>query len=275
MKVTRRFILWATMLCLLGMIGCSRETPIGKVAQDDKGGRELSKLQEVQTELTNLANRVHACNVPSYDYVASLRKKLSEMSPSERETAFGCVEDVFSRPRLRQFPLSQRENSMLAYSSIVLKLTNLFSEEMENSERVWLFLLRIIAVFDSDRVIVSAPSFDPHTPLFGLHITKGMYADAMDAEKFEAIQKGFEQNIFFVRYYHRLSAEQQKEWIARLRKAAGRKVVIYDPGNPGRETPKRPLTIPSHLPPQVQEQYREIRRNALKKAGIDPSVEGL
>lgn len=275
MKVTRRIILWATMLCLLGTIGCSRETPIGKNAQDDKGGRELSKLQEVQTELTNLANRVHACNVPSYDYVASLRKKLSEMSPSERETAFGCVEDVFFRPRLRQFPLSQRENSMMAYSSIVLKLANLFSEEFENSERVWLFLLRTIAVFDSDRVIVSAPSFDPHTPLYGLHITKGMYANAMDREKFNAVSRGFEQNTFFVRYYHRLSAEEQKEWIARLKKAAGRKVVIYDPCNPGRETPKRPLTIPSHLPPQVQEHYREIRRNALKKAGIDPSVEGL
>ena len=54
---------------------------------------------------------------------------------------------------------------MLVYSSIVLKLTNLFSEEFENPERAWAFLLRTILVFDTERDIVSAPIFDPHTPL--------------------------------------------------------------------------------------------------------------
>ena len=44
---------------------------------------------------------------------------------------------------------------------------------------------------------------------------------------------------------------------------------------PAKEPPKRPFTIPSHLPPQVQEKMREIRRDALKKTGIDPSTEGL
>ena len=207
--------------------------------------------------------------------MASLREKLSEMSYSERETAFTCVEDVFSYPRLRQFPLSQRENSMLVYSSIVLKLTNLFSEEFKKPERTWAFLLRTILVFDTERDIVSAPIFDPHTPPMGLHITKGMYVDAMDREKFNVVRRGFESSSSFIRYFYGLPAEQQKEWIDRLQNVAGRKVVIYNPDDPASEPPKRRIIIPTHLPPQVQEKMRAIRREALKKAGIDPSTEGL
>lgn len=275
MKNTKHVLFLVTLLCLVVLAGCSKEVPISKGMQDNRNERILSKLDAIQVELTNLANRVHACNVPSYDYVASLREKLSGLSPSERDTALTCVGEIFSYPRLRQFPLSQRENSMLAYSSIVLKLANLFSEELEKPEKAWAFLLRTILVFDTERDIVSAPIFDPHTPLMGLHITKGMYVDRMESKKFDAIRDGFEENPSFMKYYNRLPAEQQKEWIDRLQKVAGRKVVIYNPDDPASEPPRRRIIIPSHLPPQVQEKMRAIRREALIKAGIDPATEGL
>ena len=275
MEINKHVLFPAALLCLVVWAGCSKEAPISKGMQASENERMPSKLQAVQVELTNLANRVTACNVPSYDYVASLRKKLSDMTPVERETAFAFVEDLFSYPRLRQFPLSQRENSMTAYSSIVLKLANLFSAELEKPEKAWAFLLRTILVFDTERDIVSAPVFDPHTPPMGLSITKGMYVEAMAREKFNVVRRGFEESCYFIRYFYRLSLEEQNEWIDRLQKAAGRKVVIYNPDDPAKEPPKRPFTIPSHLPPQVQEKMREIRRDALKKAGIDPSTEGL
>ena len=275
MEINKHVLSLATLFCLVVLVGCSKEMPISKDKQGSKNERVTSKLEAVQVELTNLANRVYACNVPSYDYVTSLREKLSEMSYSERETALTCVEDVFSYPRLRQFPLSQRKNSMQAYSSIVMKLTNLFSEELEAPGKAWAFLLRTILVFDTERDIVSAPIFDPHTPPMGLHITKDMYVDAMEREKFNAVRRGFEKSSYFIRYFYRLPVEQQKEWIDRLQKVAGRKVVIYNPDDPASKPPKRRIVIPSHLPPQVQETMRAIRREALIKAGIDPATEGL
>ena len=275
MEINKHVLSLATLFCLVVLVGCSKEMPISKDKQGSKNERVTSKLEAVQVELTNLANRVYACNVPSYDYVTSLREKLSEMSYSERETALTCVEDVFSYPRLRQFPLSQRKNSMQAYSSIVMKLTNLFSEELEAPEKAWAFLLRPILVFDTERDIVSAPIFDPHTPPMGLHITNDMYVDAMAREKFNAVRRGFEESRYFIRYFYRLPVEQQKEWIDRLQKVAGRKVVIYNPDDPASEPPKRRIIIPAHLPPQVQEKMRAIRREALIKAGIDPATEGL
>ena len=275
MKINKHVLPLATLLFFVVLIGCSKEVPTSKGMQDSRNERIPSKLDAVQVELTNLANRVHSCNVPSYDYVASLKEKLSEMSHSEREAALTCAEDVFSYPRLRQFPLSQRENSMLAYSSIVLKLANLFSEELEKPERAWAFLLRTILVFDTERDIVSAPIFDPHTPPMGLHITKGMYVDRMESKKFDAIRNGFEESTYFIRYFYRLPVEQQKEWIDRLQKVAGRKVMIYNPDDPASEPPRRRIIIPSHLPPQVQEKMRAIRREALIKVGFDPETEGL
>ena len=91
MEVDKHVLFLASLLCLVVLVGCSKEVPISKDKQDNKNEQMPSKLEAVQVELTNLANRVYSCNVPSYDYVASLREKLSEMSHSERETAHTVV----------------------------------------------------------------------------------------------------------------------------------------------------------------------------------------
>ena len=272
MKVIERVTLCALIFCLACLAGCSENKRQDHSNKAVKSDETSSKLQLFHADLTNAAACVIACTIPLDDYLKKLENSLHELSQPEREMAFHFAEEAFSRPKLKSFPLTDRQKSVRTYKWIVKNIAVSFSDKLEDQAKVWQFLLRTISIFDRERDIVSAPEFDPHTPLYGLHMTKGMYADAMDSEKFEAIQNGFEQNISFTRYYHRLSAEQQKEWIARLEKVAGRKVVIYNPDNPAHEPPKRPFAIPSYLPPQVQEQYREIRRNALRKAGAEVEI---
>ena len=74
MEINKHVLFPAALLCLVVLAGCSKEAPISKGMQASENERVPSKLQAVQVELTNLANRVKACNVPSYDYVASLRE---------------------------------------------------------------------------------------------------------------------------------------------------------------------------------------------------------
>ena len=234
-----------------------------------------SKVERIQAELTDMATGVSACALPQYDYAASLSDKLTELSPAERDEAFLCMERIFSQTRRKEFPLSERQRSLRAYYDIVLNSATVFSEKLEEQSKAWKFLLRTISVFDDECRIVSTSEFDPHTPEQGIYITKDMYVHSMGSEKFNAIQRGFEENISFVKYYHNLTGEQQKEWLAQLEKVARRKVVIFDPNNPGRELPRQSFSPPSHLPKTVQEKLRTIRRDALNKAGIDPSSEGL
>lgn len=275
MRIVKRVILHVVTVCFVGILGCSDESSQDSAVQVIKENGTSLKLECIQTELTNVAAYVHSCCIPSYDYVASLTNQLSALSPFECEEAFRFMEKTFSRPQLKEFPLSDRELSMFAYGSIVLNIANIFSEKLENPAEVWDFLLRAIALFDSERIVVSAPDFDPHPPALGLRITKGMYAQAMEHEKHKAIRFGFEKNSFFVNYYHQLPDAQQKTWIARLEKVAGRKVTIFDPKNPYQESPRQQFTVPADLPLELQEKIRNRRRDALKAAGIDPAVEGL
>ena len=158
---------------------------------------------------------------------------------------------------------------------MVLNATSKKKKKLEEQSKAWKFLLRTISVFDDECRVVSASEFDPHTPEEGIYITKGMYLHSMESEKFNAIRRGFEENIAFVKYYHKSTGEQQKEWLAQLEKVAGRKVVIFDPNNPRRELPRRSFLPSPFLPKEVQEKLRTIRREALNKAGIDPASEGL
>ena len=74
MEVDKHVLFLASLLCLVVLVGCSKEGSISKDMQDSKNERTPSKLEAVQMELTNLANRVYVGNVPSYNYVESLRK---------------------------------------------------------------------------------------------------------------------------------------------------------------------------------------------------------
>ena len=263
------------MLCLSGFAGCSDNGSVNPNGQGSHNEDPSSKVERIQAELTDIAAGIFVCALPQYDYVASLSGKLTELSPAERDEAFQCMERIFSQTRRKEFPLSERQRSLCAYYDIVLNTTTAFSEKLEEQSKAWMFLLRTISVFDGECRIVSAPEFDPHPPEEGIFLTKGMYLHSMENEKFNAVRRGFEENVSFVKYYHRLADEQQKEWLAQLEKVAGRNVVIFDPNNPGRELPRRSFSPPSYLPKAVQEKLRTIRRDALNKAGIDPSSEGL
>ena len=275
MEIHKIVVRQALALCLAGIFGCSEEPARGSVVHVDKTECQPTKLECIQTELSNIAVGVrYGC--PPYDYVASLTNKLSALSPSEREEAFRFAEKAFSRPKLKEYPLGEREHSMCAFGEIVLDISNVFLEKWDRPTEVWNFLLRAISEFDNERLVVLAPDFELRgEPPMGLRTTKGSYVHAMECEKRRIIQLVFERSPLFGEYYHQLPVERQKEWIARLEKAAGRKVEIFDPKNPMRESSRQPFTVPAHLPLQVQELIRNQRREALKKAGVDPSVEGL
>ena len=275
MKIIKKVVVYALAFFIASCLGCSENARQDSANKTAKSDVQFPKLQLVQADMTNAAACVTACRIPRHNYLEVLVNSLSELSQTQREEAFDFATEVFSCPKIKKFPLSQRQRSIYVYIWIVKNITVAFADKLEEPVKVWRFLLKAISVFDRERDIVSAPDFDPQTPPMGLHITKGMYVDAMDSMKFDAIREGFEENLSFMKYYNRLPVEQQKEWIDRLQKVAGRKVVIYNPDDPTSEPPKRRITIPSHLPPQVQEKMRAIRREALIKAGIDPATEGL
>ncbi len=267
----------ALAFCLACILGCSEEPSRGVTVQADKAECQPTKLECIQTELSNIAAGVHdyTCSFPPYDYVASLTNKLSALSPSEREAAFRFAEKAFSRPKLKEGSFWERQHSMYAFGEIVIVISNIFLEKWDRPTEVWDFLLRAISELDKDCLVVSAPDFKVHESAMVSRIMKGSYVDYMKQEKNRAILLIFERSPLFGKYYHQLPVERQKEWSARLEKAAGRKVDIFDPKNPKRESPRQPFTVPEYLPLQVQELMRNQRREALKKAGIDPSVEGL
>ena len=275
MEIHKIVVRQVLAFCLAGILGCSEEPSRVSTVQADKPECQPTKLECIQTELSNIAAGVrYGC--PPYDYVASLTNKLSALSPSECEEAFRFVERAFSRPQLKEYPLWEREHSMRAFGEIVLDISNVFLEKWDRPTEVWNFLLRAISEFDNERLVVLSPDFELRgEPSMGLRTTKGSYAHAMECEKRRIIQLVFERSPLFGEYYHQLPVERQKEWIARLEKAAGRKVEIFDPKNPMWESSRQPFTVPAHLPLQVQELIRNQRREALKKAGVDPSVEGL
>ena len=275
MEITKKFIQYALMLCLVGFLGCFDESTQDSITPTVEKDCPPSRLECVKTEMSDIVACVHSCSFPHYDYVTSLTNKLSALSPSEREEAFRFAENALSCPQIKEGALSEREQSVCAFSKIVQDIAYAFLVASEEPIKVWNFLLRAFAVFDNECLIVMAPDFDPRPPRFGLRITKCMYTEAMRNAKSYAIRFGFEDSAFFVKYYHSLPVEKQKEWIVRLEEAAGRKVVIFDPNNSSQKLPRRPFTIPADMPPQVQEHLKGIRRDALKKAGIDPSSEDL
>ena len=274
MEIHKIVVRQALAFCLACLLGCSEEPSRGATVQVDKTECQPTKLECIQTELSNIAAGVrYGC--PPYDYVASLTNKLSALSPSEREEAFRFAEKAFSRPKLKEGSFWERQHSMYAFGEIVLDISNVFLVKWDRPTEVWDFLLRAISELDKDCLVVSAPDFKVHESARVSRIMKGSYVDYMKQEKNRVILLAFERSPLFGKYYHQLPVERQKEWIARLEKAAGRKVDIFDPKNPKRESPRQPFTVPEYLPLQVQELMRNQRREALKKAGIDPSVEGL
>ena len=121
MEIHKIVVQQALALCLAGNLGCSEEPSRGATVQADKTECQPTKLECIQTELSNIAAGVRYGS-PPYDYVASLTNKMSALSPSEREEAFRFAEKAFSRPQLKEYPLGEREHSMCAFGRIVLDI---------------------------------------------------------------------------------------------------------------------------------------------------------
>ena len=65
-------------------------------------------------------------------------------------------------------------------------------------------------------------------------------------KKFTAIREAFEGRLFG-RFFHGLSEAERKDWLSRIEKAAGRKVVVFDPAHPDRPLPRPPVRPPVRI----------------------------
>ena len=277
MKISRIAPFAAAGVFAIAIVGCSKREQAIQEAPSQKPQEAFvqTPLECVKIELTNIAATVSTTYPPQYDYVAVVGDRLAALSSADREIAFNFMVEVFARPKLREFPLSQRESSLGTYLSIVGKLAPVFASHIEDQSRAWEFLLGTLSVLDQEYQTVSAPDFDPRNPPMGIIQRVGDYLVHLYHKRFRAVREWFEISMRFSSFYWSLTEDVRVEWQAKLEKAAQRKVVVFDPANAFQELPRRKFTVSPYLPADMQEKKRAERRKMLIEAGIDPAEEGL
>ena len=251
-------------LLFIAVVGCSRQEQPDQSPTIKESGHEFvpTPLECLKIELTNIAETVKTAYPPQYDYVAVVGDRLAALSSADREIAFDFMVEVFAKPKLKEFPLSQRESSLGTYMSVVGKLAPVFASHMEDQSKSWEFLLGTLSVLDQEHKTVSAPDFNPGNPPMGIIQREGDYLVHLYHRRFRAVREWFEISMPF-------SSQ------AKLENAAQRKVVVYDPADAFQQLPRRKFTVSPYLPADQQEKKRAERRKALIEAGIDPAEEGL
>ena len=220
----------------------------------------------VTLDASNLVAYVTLGQIPDHIYFSDLKKKLDKLSPDERERMFDAVSSMLRNPRLRDHPLSARENSLDAYLAIVNRITFVFIGKIRNPEIVWKFLLKTFYVFDSERKIVSSESYDPHDPPMGLTRRRMDYLSDLDTKLFYAVRRCFEGEPFSS-FLRTLPEEKRRCWIDEVETIAKRKVCLFDPGNPNQAMPRLPFRPSPYLPQKCQEKIKAMYREVLQKAG--------
>ena len=277
MQIRRIDILAAVGLLFIAVVGCSRQDQPDQSPTIKESGHEFvpTPLECLKIELTNIAETVKTAYPPQYDYVAVVGDRLAALSSADREIAFDFMVEVFAKPKLKEFPLSQRESSLGTYMSVVGKLAPVFASHMEDQSKSWEFLLGTLSVLDQEHKTVSAPDFNPGNPPMGIIQREGDYLVHLYHRRFRAVREWFEISMPFSSFYRSLPDDVRIEWQAKLENAAQRKVVVYDPADAFQQLPRRKFTVSPYLPADQQEKKRAERRKALIEAGIDPAEEGL
>ena len=271
--INGRTVQLAFAVCLGLVAGCSDSSLEQKPAA--LANPPPSPLEQIKSEISNLASNVGNCCFYDRQYFGGLTKQVGELPLPDREEAFSVAVEAWKKPVLKEFPLSDRVKSLEAYIITASRLTSVFLLTCDFKERIWDFMLHAFSALDEEERIVGAPGFDPRNPDRGIVILPGDYMSAIFNMRFSAIREKFENNPMFGRYYHNLPSDRQKEWLERIEKAARRKVVIHDPRNPDEKLPRKPFVVPAYLSEAEKERRREKRRKLLRSAGIDPAEEGL
>ena len=238
----------AFALSALAMIlftgGCSQSSP--------------TRLDHVKSELSGLPASVMQARHPDASFYANLQRDVSGLKPQERELAFRRLRQLLETLHLNDSTLSVRQCSLEVYLDIVRKCASLFAESLDDEESVWEFLLLAYDIFDCEKEVVGASSYDPHIPAEGLHIDKSLYLSVLDQLRTRAFHDGFEQGAF-CRFFWNLPADKQREWLSWLDFAAKRRLDPPNPDNPHRKAADSFFRIPPQVPRCVVEKRQRLR----------------
>lgn len=183
----------------------------------------------VERGIDTLKTGLAAGRIPAPDHFTGLAADLAEMSREERSAVFEYVRDVFGSPCLSTRNLSERGTQLEGYLAVVRSLAFAFDGGTEDREGVWDFLLRTLEAVARERRIVGGADFRADVPPVGMFVPADMYLSRLDGWVSQAVRRGFERRPF-VAYYDGLDAERRREWIRKLERVAGRKVVVRSPG---------------------------------------------
>ncbi len=208
------------------LAACSEDA--GRPSRSQAVADEPARVR-VERGIDTLKMGLAAGRVPAPDCFTGLATELTELSREERSAVFKHVQTTFASPRLSTRNLSERGTQLEGYLAVVRSLAFAFDGGTEDREEVWDFLLRTLESVARERRIVRGTDFKADVPPVGMFVPTDMYLSRLDGWISQAVRRGFERGPF-VAYYDGLDAERRREWIQKLERAAGRKVVIRSPG---------------------------------------------
>ena len=273
--MTRRIAQLSFAACFGLVVGCSDSPVEHKAVVETKS--PPSPLEQIKSEILNLASNVTKGCVHDRQYFSGLAKRVGELSSLEREDAFKFAVESLEKPTLKEYPLNDRLMSLAAYDATVSRLADVFLTTLDREEDVWDFLLRTISVFDDEIMAVNAPGFDPRNPDWGIVMPIGTYMSEVYRMHSRSVHERLESNKLFARYYHGLSSDRQEYWAERIEKVVHRRIAIgADKNSDGKlhrnkATVKRPAKSMEH-----EKKLLGVELNSVFRAtGIDPAEEGL
>ena len=272
--VIRKTAQLAFAACLWLAIGCSDSSSGHKAVAETKASP--SQLEQIKFEISNLASNVTNGCAHDRQYFSGLAKRVGELSSLEREDAFKFAVEVFEKPPLKEYPLSDRLMSLQAYDATVSRLVHVFLTTLESKDVVWDFSLRTISVFDDEIMTVNAPGFDPRNPDWGIGITIGIYMTEVFNLRFRAVHERLENNNMFAQYYHGLSSGQQEYWNERIEKIVHRRIDIpaVRKSDESRSRTKTAVKRPKKNTEHEKKLFGAELNDALRSMLMDPAEEG-
>lgn len=229
MKMHRISLEWgliAFVLCALP-VGCSDDA--GRTAQPRavSAANETARVR-LEREIDALKMDMAQGSFPETEYFSRLDEELRKMPQEERTAVFRHMRNAFASPSLSTRNLSRRGMQLEGYLSTVRSLAFAFDGMTDDREGVWDFLLGTLESAARERRVVGGRDFEADVPPMGIYVPTDMYLSRLDRWLFHAVRRGFERGPF-AKYYGSLDSERRREWIERLERTAGRKVVIPAP----------------------------------------------
>lgn len=218
-------ILAAIVLSAL-LAACSEDA--GRPSRSQAVADEPARVR-VERGIDALKTGLAAGRVPAPGYFTGLAAELAELSREERSVVFEHVRVTFTSPCLSTRNLSERGVQLEGYLAVVRALAFAFDGRTGDREEVWDFLLRTLESVARERRMVGGAGFKADVPPVGMFVPTDMYLSRLDGWISQAVRRGFERGPF-VAYYDGLDAERRREWVRKLERLAGRKVLIRSPG---------------------------------------------